>query len=270
MITNKYFLWSSAPGEKEIEPFIIHYVPNEQKTNGALLIIPGSGYAVSPSKPVQEGQRVAEYFAERGVNTFVLEYRVKPAHYSLPLLDARRAVRFIRYNSDKFGINADKICTLGYSAGGHLASTLTSYFEKFEYEGKDDIDLLDFVPNLQALCYPVINLNVDNYYVHKGSGHWLLGNDYVNLRNALNSDELPADRVPPTFLWHNFDDPGVSPVNTLRYAENLKKYNVPTEIHIFPDGSHGVGLPINDTKVEIHVRAWITAFADWLRYNDFL
>ena len=123
---------------------------------------------------------------------------------------------------------------------------------------------------MQALCYPVINLNEDSGYAHKGSGKWLLGEDYESLKNSINTELLPADRVPPTFIWHNFDDSGVSVVNSLRYAENLKKYNVPTEIHIYPDGNHGVGLPIDHTKARDHLRAWIDNLYNWLEYNDFI
>ena len=270
MNTEKYYLWNDAPGAKEVEPYVIHYIPDEIKTDGALLILPGSGYAVTPSRPVQEGQRVAEHFSNLGINVFVLEYRVKPAHYSLTLLDGRRAMRYVRFYADKFGINENKICAMGYSAGGHLTATLSSYFEKFELEGVDEIDSVDFVPNLQVLCYPVISLNEDSGYAHIGSGRWLLGNDYEALKTKINPEELPADRVPPTFLWHNFDDSGVSVVNSLRYAENLRKYKVPTEIHVFPDGNHGVGLPIDDTKAKNHLKVWVESLYNWLEYNDFI
>lgn len=265
----KYELWEHIPGTTNTKPYIMHYIPKHKTTSGAILIIPGSAYSHSPSKAPQEGDRVARYLCEKGINVFVLEYRVAPDYYPLPLLDGRRAMRYIRYHSDKFGIDKNKIVAMGYSAGGHLTASLTSYLEKLDYEDIDDIDKESFVPDLQVLCYPVICLDLESYYVHKGSARNLLDNQYEELKDILSLENTQVEKIPPTFLWHNFDDEAVNVVNSLKYAENLRNKGASVEMHIFPEGGHGIGLPVKDRKDLKHDRMWIELLMHWLEYYDF-
>ncbi len=269
MEIKRYKMWEETPGAASYEPWLEHYIPAERKTDSAMLIIPGSAYCCDPMRPKQEGERVAKHFCEKGINVFVLRYRVFPDTFPCPVLDGRRAVRYIRYNAEKFGINKEKIAALGYSSGGHLTASLFNYFDKIEFEGIDEIDNEDFVPNYQILAYPVISMNKDNYFTHKPSPENLLADRYEELRDKLSPEISSVTPVPPTFLWHNFDDTCVNVVNTLRYAESLKNRGTSVEMHIFPDGGHGIGLPTEDTKVLNHAGGWIDLLEKWLEYQDF-
>ena len=269
MKEERYELWENIPGTTNSKPYITRYIPDEVSSKHTLVIFPGSGYRKSPSIPVQEGKRVAEYFCNLGINVFVLEYRVTPDFFPFPILDGRRAIRFIRYYSEKFGIDKEKLVLMGFSSGGHLAAATSSYIDKIDYEGIDDTDKESHIPNLQILCYPVITLNEEKYFAHKGSGRRLLGERYEELKNVLSMEILSSGVVPPTFIWHNFDDTCVSVVNSFKYAENLRRLGVPVEMHIFPDGEHGIGLPVEDRKDYNHNKKWIKLLCDWLRYNNF-
>jgi len=266
----RYELWENIPGSTNYKPYMMHYIPEKKITCGAILTIPGSGYSDRPSKFTAEGDRVARYLCEKGINVFVLEYRVAPDVYPLPLLDGRRAMRYIRYYSDKFGIDKNKIVALGYSAGGHLTASLTSYLEKLDYEDIDDIDKESFVPDLQVLCYPVISLDLESYYVHSGSARSLLDNRYEELKDILSLENTKVEKIPPTFIWHNFDDKLVNVVNSLKYAENLRNKGTSVELHIFPDGGHGIGLPVEDRRDYNHNKIWIDLLMRWFEYNNLL
>lgn len=266
----RYQLWDNIPGTAAYEPWIEHYKPENPINDSALVIIPGSAYSMDPDRPKQEGERVAKHYCEMGINVFCLRYRVKPDYFPLPILDGRRTVRYIRFHSEKFGINPDKVAVMGYSSGGHLTASLFTYLDKIDFEDIDEIDKMSFVPNYQILCYPVIGLDRDNYYIHRSSPANLLGDGYDKYKDALSLEFSEVEEVAPTFIWHNFDDTCVSVVNSLRYAENLRKKGTPVEMHIFPEGGHGIGMPAEDTKILNHDKKWIDLLTDWLRYNDFI
>ena len=265
----QYSLWDKVPGTANYEPYLMHFIPDNKKTDSAILIVPGSGYKVCPARPKQEGERVAEHLCKMGINVFVLVYRVAPDYFPLPILDGRRAVRYIRYNSEKFGINKNKIAAMGYSSGGHLTASLFSYKKAIEFENIDEIDKEDFVPDYQILCYPVIGLDKENEYIHQGSPVNLLADKYEEYKDELSFEFSTVPITAPTFIWHNFDDDGVSVVNSLKYAECLKAKGTSVEMHIFPDGGHGIGMPIDDTKVLNHDKIWIDLVCRWLEYRDF-
>ncbi len=269
MTITEYKLWGCTPGTTNYEPYIIHYAPDEKISNSAILIIPGSGYWANPAKPAQEGDAVAKYLCQRGINVFILIYRVAPDHFPLPILDGRRAMRYIRYNASEFEIDKNKIATIGYSAGGHLAASLVSYTEKLDFENLDEIDNESFMPNFQVLSYPVISLDKETPHCHKGSADHLLGDKYEQLKDKLSFDKVKIENPVPTFLWHNFDDSCVDVANTLLYAQNLKNAGADVELHIFPHGNHGVGLSDRNTKESEHFNQWIELMIKWLRYCDF-
>ncbi len=188
-----------------------------------MIIIPGSGYESYPYKPKQEGDRVAKHLCDLGIPTFVLRYRIFPDQFPLPILDGRRAVRYVRYHSKEFGIDKNKIATMGYSSGGHLTASIFTYLDKIDFENIDDIDNESFTPNYQVLCYPVISFEKDNDYTHQGSPINMLGDMYDKYKDALTLENSKVESVAPTFIWHNFDDSGVSVINSIKYTENLKK-----------------------------------------------
>ena len=113
----KYPLWDNVPGTAAYEPWLMHYKPEKAVCDSAFVLVPGSGYSNDPDRPKQEGERVAKYYCEMGLNVFVLRYRVKPDYFPLPILDGRRAIRYLRYHSEKLGINKNKIAAMGWSSG---------------------------------------------------------------------------------------------------------------------------------------------------------
>ncbi len=265
----RYALWEKIPGSTNYEPWIEHYIPDRKSTDSAIVIIPGSGYRSDPDLPKQEGERVARYFCEKGINVFVLRYRVAPDYFPLPILDGRRAIRYIRYYAEKLGINKDKIAAMGYSSGGHLTASLFAYHDKLEFEDTDDIDKGSYIPDYQILCYPVIGFKRENCYTHQGSTFNLPGDRYEELRDKLSLEFSKVPCTAPTFVWHNFDDSAVNVVNSFKYAEKLKADGTSVEMHIFPDGNHGIGFPDEDTKELNHAKRWIDLLEDWLHYKEF-
>lgn len=269
MIPIRYELWENVPGQGPYTPYMLYYEPKERRSDGVILLIPGSGYRMAPLAK-QEGERVSEYLCERGMTVFMLVYRAFPGGcYPLPLLDGRRAVRWIRHHCEEFGLCSSKIVTVGYSAGGHLNVSLTGYHEPLEGEGVDDIDKEDYRPNLQALCYPVISFDLSKDYTHTGSVEGLLGDELTNLAPILSFEQSLDTPAPPTFLFHNFDDASVGVQNSLLYACRLRELGSPVELHVYPDGGHGVGLAIDDKPSSRHNCDWISRFINWLEYNGF-
>ena len=164
-------MWKETPGmigevpEKVITgvtaeiPQITYYGAKDKTSDIAIVIFPGGGYG---GRADHEGRGYAEFFNENGIDAFVCDYRVYPHHFPLPLLDARRAVRWVRYHADEYGINKDKILVIGSSAGGSLATLVSTYREPIEFEGVDEIDNESPFPNGQILCYPVVTLENDD------------------------------------------------------------------------------------------------------------
>lgn len=265
----KFNLWENTPGMCEETPTITYYEPAEKKSDAAIIIFPGGGYH---KRAAHEGDGYAKFLSENGYSSFVVDYRVYPHIFPIPLADARRAVRFVRYNAEKFGIDKKKIAVMGSSAGGHLAAMLSTYREPIEFENADDTDKEDFMPQKQILCYPVISLDDDNI-THKGSGNNLLGYEAKSWDDKvpgmkLSPNLIADDKTPEAFIWHTFSDSSVNVKNSLFYAERLKSFNVKTELHIFPDGKHGLGLSDSGTKVEKHVNQWTKLLLKWLEYTD--
>lgn len=259
-------LWKTVPGEYEEQPKITAYVPDEKKSDCAVVILPGGAYIM---RAPHEGEGYAKYFFENGITAFVVDYRVAPHKFPLPLLDARRGVKFARYYAEKYGINKNKVAIMGSSAGGHLAALTSTYYENIECESNDEIDKEDFIPNAQILCYPVIKL-LGKGIGHLGSGANLLGDKQAELGEELSPDNIVSKRTPQAFIWHTMADDCVNVINSLDYAKSLRLNNIGAEIHIFPDGHHGLGLADSgENKVLRHVSKWAPLMIDWLKYIGF-
>ncbi len=258
-------LWNNTPGLCEEIPTLTAYVPENIKHKGAIVIFPGGGYC---HRAPHEGKGYAEFLANNGYVAFVCDYRVSPHRFPLPLLDARRAIRTVRHNAEKYGIDKNKIAVMGSSAGGHLAALVSTYYDSVEFEGIDEIDKEDFIPNAQILCYPVIKL-LNKGVGHLGSGQNLLGEKHAEMGEELSPDLIVSEKTPKAFLWHTFEDSGVNVINSLDYAKSLKKFNIETEVHIFPNGRHGLGLSLGDDKVQKHVTCWKELLCKWLDYYEF-
>lgn len=267
MYAETFTLWDTTPGLCEDIPTITYYKPSTALSDAAVVIFPGGGYVHLAE---HEGRGYAEFLANHGIAAFVVMYRRAPHFFPLPLLDARRGVRFVRYYADKFGIDKNKIAVMGSSAGGHLAALTSTYTEPITFEGVDEIDDEEFLPNKQILCYPVINL-FDKNYAHIGSGDNLIGVPYAESGDIVRRMELTPTRLvnrttPEAFIWHTFEDGGVSVKNSLEYAARLRDYGIATELHVFPHGNHGLGLTNRSNALENHVAQWGDLLVNWLRY----
>lgn len=259
---DKLGLWDNVPGECKEMPEIIAYIPDIKKTDIAVVILPGGGYAL---RAEHEGKGYAEFLNKNGITAFVVDYRVSPHRFPLPLLDSRRAIQWVRHFADKYEINKNKLLIMGSSAGGHLAALTSTYFEEItDFEINDEISKEDFIPNGQILCYPVINLAE-----HFGSRVNLLGERYAELSYSLTPANITSKKTPPAFIWHTFADDGVDVKNSLDYAKALKDSDISVEMHIYPHGRHGLGIPAPDSKINTHVLQWSECLINWINYIDF-
>lgn len=231
-------LWENTPGMCEFIPTLDIYLPEEKTCDIAVVIFPGGAYI---NLAEHEGKGYAEFLNSHGIAAFVCNYRRAPHRFPLPLLDSRRAVRYVRHYSDAFGIDPQKVYVMGSSAGGHLAALTSTYYEPLELEGLDEIDKENFKPDGQILCYPVIALR-DEGIAHEGSAKCLLGSRYEELSDALTPYKIADSSAPPAFIWHTFDDEGVSAANSILYALRLQQMGVNTTLHMYPHGYHGLGL----------------------------
>lgn len=266
-IMETFKLWDDhIPGETSDDTApLLRYYPAEKKTSAAAaLIFAGGGYT---HRSTHEGEGYAELINSFGMDAFVLDYRVNPILFPFPLLDARRAMRFIRTNAEKFGIDKNRIAVMGSSAGGHLAALLSTYRDTILGEGRDAIDNEDAIPNMQILAYPV--LDIDG---HRSSFEMLMG-DNVDKHEDLTPRLLADENTPPTFIWHTSTDDIVDVNNTFRYAERLHELGVQMEMHIYPVGTHGVGLAKvnkNPDRVVPYLQRWPEELRRYLSLYGFL
>jgi len=268
-------LWpSSMPGAKTIqpeteepkdrinhvsEPTLTVYLPEKATATGmAVVVCPGGGYkrlAIG-----HEGWDVAEWLNSLGIAAFVLKYRMYDFGHPAPLQDAQRAVRIVRSRAAEWDIDADKIGIMGFSAGGHLASSAITHFNWESYPAQDKLDTASARPDFGILVYPVISMQED--ITHKGSKRNLLGeNPDKELADFMSNELQITTETPPTFLIHTTDDTAVPVENSIRFYEGLKKAGVPAEMHIYKHGRHGVGLGTGHGAVS----TWPGVCAEWLK-----
>lgn len=255
VIMKEYTLWNEN-GATKIE----WYEPKNKKSDAAILVFPGGGYV---NLCDYEGKEYAEYLNDLGLTAFVVYYRRDPNYFPIPLLDARRAVRFVRANAETFGIAKDKIAVMGSSAGGHLCALVSTYTERIEGETTDEIDSVDYLPNAQILCYPVISS--DESISHKWSYRSLLGENYPD-KEKYSPELLVTENTPRAFIWHTGEDQSVAVENSYRYAVALSRKGVSCETHVFPFGRHGMALSHDDT----HVAQWKELLINWFKLYKWL
>ena len=239
------------------------YLPSKRNATGkAVIICPGGGYQYLAYD--WEGTDIAKWFNSKGIAAFVLKYRLPNSKsikvsYEAPLQDAQRAIRVLRYQSQKWHIDPNKIGIIGFSAGGHLASTLGIQFNKPNAFKETAIDTISARPDFMALIYPVVTMKSD--YTHKGSKQALLGENPSEDLISQYSNELQVTiNTPPTFMVHSQDDKGVPVENSLNLYKALKDKGVKTELHIYPDGGHGYSLALGKE----HLQTWTDRLYDWI------
>lgn len=257
-------LWDTTPGvEGGVTP--VHYFAphGEPVSDGAIIAIPGGAYR---GLSQHEGYGYGEYFSYKGFHTFSVDYHTIPHKFPTQLLEARRAVRWVRAHAAEYGIDPHKILVIGCSAGGHLVALLSTYTQPIEGEGLDEIDNEDYLPDAHALCYPVICNPENEELCHAESYRNLIGGRDEALEKALDPALNVSEKTPPAFLFSTAEDASVNVINTYVYATQLRRHKVPTEMHIFPHGQHGMGVWLEDP----HNCQWSGLMINWLRQLGWL
>jgi acetyl esterase/lipase len=248
-------------------PTLTLYKPKIKTTDAAIIICPGGGYYIVAKD--FEGDEIAKWYADRGMTAYVLKYRLPQRELFTnaeirPLQDAQQAMRYVRSMAKNYGIDSNKIGIMGFSAGGHLASTASTHYDAQVGEIVDKS--VSVRPDFSVLIYPVISFSSD--YGHLGSRDNLLGSDTTEQKIKYYSNELRVnDNTPPAFLLHAFDD-RVNVNNSIEYYKALKKAGVPAEMHLYDKGDHGFGL--TSPKVAGPINQWDKRLEDWLLTNKFL
>lgn len=217
----------------------------------AVLVLPGGGYGRQAD---HEAEPVAEWLATLGMHAFVLRYRVAPDRHPAPLEDAKEAMLHIRGGSHGLALDPQRVGVLGFSAGGHLAATLSTAAAT----GSERLDVPGAVPDLTVLCYPVVSCTRS---VHQGSVDNLLGDaPSSDILAELSAEQQVTSATPPAFIWHTADDDAVHVSHSLGYAGALMDAGVPAELHVFPHGRHGLGLAAEERGPD----QWTGLCAAWL------
>lgn len=266
----RLLLWpEGTPGkvgddpDKDV-PTLTVYRPEEGKASGAAIVVcPGGGYG---GLAAHEGEPVARWLNEVGVTAFVLKYRLGPRyHHPAMLDDAGRAIRTVRARAAEWGVDPKRIGILGFSAGGHLASTAGTHFDAGDPASADPIARASSRPDLMVLVYPVISFSTP--YGHRGSLRNLLGdNPDPEVVESLSNELQVTKETPPAFLVHSHEDTVVPPENSMLFVMALRRNGVPSELHMFEKGQHGYGMALDDPEL----KAWPEACKHWLRRHGFV
>jgi acetyl esterase/lipase len=264
-------LWpGGAPGAKGDadgdKPSLTIYLPPQNKATGAAVVIcPGGGYGHLAMD--HEGHQVAQWLNSLGVAGFILKYRHRGTGYGhpAPLQDAQRAIRMVRSRAKEWSVRPDRIGIMGFSAGGHLASTAGTHFDKGKPDAADPVDRASCRPDFMVLVYPVISFTEP--FTHVGSRKNLLGeNPDPKLVESLSNEKQVTAETPPTFLVHTNEDPGVPAENSVAFYLALRRAKVPAEMHIYAKGPHGFGLG----KKGEPMATWPDRCVDWMRGRGLL
>lgn len=246
------------------QPGIAVYLPAKRHATGqAVVICPGGGYWALAYD--WEGIDVAKWLNSKGIAGIVLKYRLPTSEgqiipHESPLMDARQAIRLVRYHASEWNINPDQIGIMGFSAGGHLASTLGTHFDYGNSYANDLVERISCRPDFMILMYPVITMTKP--FMHKGSRNALIGENPEPALTQNYSNELQvSEDTPPTFLVHAADDKVVPVENSLVFYQALVENNVPAEMHIYPSGGHGFSLAINKG----HLSQWTDLCFTWIK-----
>ncbi len=264
-------LWpKGAPGalgdRPADKPTLIVYLPEKTKApTAAVVICPGGGYGGLAMD--HEGHQIARWLNSLGVAGLILDYRHRGKGYGhpAPLQDAQRAIRAVRARAAEWNVDPAKIGIMGFSAGGHLASTAGTHFDQGNPAAEDPVERASCRPDFMILCYAVIALG--EKYTNRGSQENLLGkNPDPALVRSLSSEKQVTRQTPPTFLFQTDEDTTVPSENSIQFYLALCAAGVPAELHVYQRGSHGIGLGANVPGTA----AWPTACENWLRNRGLL
>ncbi len=246
------------------KPTLTIYLPAQNPTKTGIVICPGGGYQELAVD--WEGTRVAQWLNARGVAAYVLTYRYGPRyHHPVPLMDAQRAIRYVRSNAAQDGLDPHHIGIWGFSAGGHLASTAGTHFDSGNPDAQDPIERAGSRPDFMVLAYPVISMQTG--MTHGGSLHNLLGEQpNPALQNELSNETQVTPQTPPAFLFSTTADRTVPVMNSVVFYEALLRAGVPAELHIFEQGGHGSGLGQDNAQLKM----WPVLLQNWLHLHGWM
>ena len=303
--TNKAHLrlWpGNAPGAVDNDPckdipFLRVFYPNDSApcTDTGIIIIPGGGYDTLID--LKEQAPVAQYFANTigtlltnysnnrtkinfafiflGAVAFILYYRLALKSgggyvYPVQMWDGQRALRYVRFNALQYNINPKHVGIFGFSAGGHLASTIALHFDQnFGVPNQDDLDKVNARPDFLGLGYPVISMDPQQYASNNSLKHLLYGytgNKLAYLEDFLSGQKNVGPLTPPTFIFESLDDQQISPQNSVLFIKALENASIPHDAHLFQQGKHGDGLAVGEGKESI----WPELFHKWLVTMEFI
>ncbi|MCO8120746.1 alpha/beta hydrolase [Stieleria sp. TO1_6] len=263
-------LWPGLPpgsthrDEGDVPELVITTIESEQPT-AAVVILPGGGYGGHAMD--HEGHQFAAWFKSHGIASAICNYRLrgkgndgKGYGHPAPMQDAQRAIQTLRAQAEPLNIDPNRVGVIGFSAGGHLCSTVSTHFAEGDSESEDPIGRVSSRPDFSILCYGVLVFGKP--YTHQGSQRNLIGTDPTKelLESLSNERQVSAD-TPPTFLFHTGADTAVPPQNSVDYYLACHAKGVPAELHIFPEGRHGLGLASQQPGAS----QWPSLCEDWLR-----
>ncbi len=250
--------------DKDVPTAIVYWPAASAKPVAAMVICPGGGYQNLAMD--HEGKQIAQWANRMGMAGIICSYRHHGRGYGYPnpLLDAQRTMRLVRHRASEWNIDPHRIGILGFSAGGHLASTVLTHFDSGQNGAEDPIDRESCRPDFGILCYPVIAF--DEPFTHHGSQVNLLGeHPDPDLVRSLSNEKQVTDQTPPVFLFHTQEDKVVNVENSIHFFSALTAAGVKAELHIFPDGPHGVGLAASIPGTN----RWPDLCRDWLYRSGF-
>ncbi|WP_233148658.1 alpha/beta hydrolase [Rhodopirellula sp. MGV] len=255
---------SSEQGDGDV-PKLICTLVDASDPVAAIVILPGGGYGGHAIG--HEGYQIAEWFEERGVSSAICTYRLrgkgnagKGYGHPVPLQDAQRAIQTLRANAAEWNIDPERIGVIGFSAGGHLCATVSTRYAGQPDDSSDRVGSVSSRPDYSILCYPVIAFGKP--HTHRGSQQNLLGADAsAELISDTSGEVHVSDQTPPSFLFHTAADKVVPAQNSLDYYSALLRHEIPSELHVFPEGRHGLGL----AKDQPGASVWPSLCEQWLR-----
>lgn len=263
-------LWpGGAPGalgeaDKDV-PTLILYPAETNPSGTAVVVCPGGGYGGLAMG--HEGHEIAAWLNKNGISAFICNYRHRGKGYGhpYPMMDAQRAIRTVRARSKEWKIDPKKVGIIGFSAGGHLASSCATHDSIGELDKADIVNQQPCRPDFAILCYAVIGF--DKPYTHRGSQHNLIGKDAdQELVKFYSNEEQVSSKTCPTFLWHTAEDRAVPVQNSIYFFLACQKHKIPSALHVFEKGRHGIGLAATNETA----KHWPELCIGWLKQREFL
>lgn len=268
MIHKKIEIWKENEyngADKAFKPILSTYIMENKEKKAAILVLPGGGYGFTSPR---EAEPIALWANSIGCHSFVLNYSVAPNKHPQPLLDVTRAMCIIRDNAEEWNIDENKIAVCGFSAGGHLTASIAVYWNAPYLQNIEGMSEGKNKPNAVILSYPVIT---GDEKAHRGSFNNLLGeNASQEMIYEMSLENHVSKSTPPAFIWATFNDAAVPVESSLLFASSMRKNDIPFELHIFPDGVHGLSLSNKQTwegnpnLINPQTEVWTSLCKKWL------